>query len=161
VPRKRPPVGPESRLTELDLHLFHEGNHFHVQDKLGSHPGERAGVAGCFFGVFAPNAERVSVMGDFNGWDKDGHTLAPRGTSGVWEGFVPGVGRGAVYKYHVFSRHGGYRVDKADPYAFAQERPPRTASVVEVLDFEWSDGDAEWMSSRAARQKPGSPLSIY
>ena len=89
----------------------------------------------------------------------DNHALAPRGSGGIWEGFVPGVGRGTIYKYHVVSRHRGYRVDKADPFAFAAEKPPLTASVVEVLDFTW--GDADWMASRAARQKPGSPLSIY
>jgi 1,4-alpha-glucan branching enzyme len=165
VPRKKrtPTDAPvaDSLLTDLDLHLFHEGNHFHVQDKLGAHPGVRAGEEGCFFGVFAPNAAKVFVMGDFNGWNKQSHPLAPREPGGVWEGFVPGVGRGAIYKYHLVSRHGGYRVDKADPYGFAAERPPLTASVVDVLDFSNAWHDEEWMRSRGARQKPGSPLSIY
>jgi len=80
-------------------------------------------VTGCAFAVFAPNAEAVSVMGEWNGWDKASHPLQPRADSGVWEGFVAGVGVGAVYKYHVISRHGGYRADKADPYAFAAEMP--------------------------------------
>ncbi|HXM76631.1 MAG TPA: 1,4-alpha-glucan branching protein GlgB, partial [Thermoanaerobaculia bacterium] len=95
----------------------------------------------------------------FNGWDKESLPLVPRGGSGVWEGFVPGVGVGAVYKYHLVSRHRGYRVDKADPFAFRQEVPPGTASVVEVLDFSWSDG--EWMAARGKLQAPSAPLSIY
>jgi len=160
---RRPGTSPDpisaSLLTDLDLHLFHEGSHFHLQDKLGAHPVVRDGVEGCAFAVFAPNAERVSVIGEFNAWDKQSHPLARRDTGGVWEGFVPGIGRGAVYKYHLVSMHRGYRVDKADPFAFAAEKPPKTASVVEVPDFEWTD--AEWMASRGSKQKPGSPLSIY
>ena len=156
-----PAAEPRSRslFSDLDLHLFHEGSHFHAEEKLGSHPGVVDGVAGTFFAVFAPNAKSVSVMGDFNGWNKQSHPLAPRGSMGVWEGFVAGIGRGAVYKYHLVSRHGGYRVDKADPYAVAQERPPETASIVQELDFVWHDAD--WMSTRGDRQKTGSPLSVY
>jgi 1,4-alpha-glucan branching enzyme len=98
-------------------------------------------------------------MGDWNGWDKHSHPLSPRGDSGIWEGFVPGVGPGAVYKYHVVSRHRGYRADKADPYAFAAEVPPRTGSVVAELDFSW--GDAEWMKNRRERHRPSSPITVY
>jgi 1,4-alpha-glucan branching enzyme len=148
-----------SLLSAEDLHLFNEGTHFRAYEKLGAHSGVEAGVPGCFFAVFAPNARSVTVMGDWNGWDKEGHRLRPRGRSGIWEGFVPGVGPGAVYKYHVASRHEGYRADKADPYAFAAETPPRTGSVVADLDFEWGDG--EWMRGRAERHRPTAPLSIY
>jgi 1,4-alpha-glucan branching enzyme len=101
----------------------------------------------------------VSVIGDWNGWDKGSHPLRPRGRSGIWEGFIAGVGPGSVYKYHIASRHRGYRVDKADPFAFASELPPRTGSVVTELDFEWTDAD--WMAGRAERQKPSAPVSIY
>jgi 1,4-alpha-glucan branching enzyme len=149
----------ESLLTELDLYLFHEGSHFRIQDKLGAHPGTRRGEAGCFFATFAPNAAQVTVMGDFNGWSKTSHPLAPRGTGGVWEGFVPGLGSGAVYKFHIVSRHGGYRVDKADPFGFRQEIPPKTASVVQTLDFVWED--SAWMRERGARQRADAPISVY
>jgi 1,4-alpha-glucan branching enzyme len=146
-------------LTDEDLHLYNEGTHFRAYEKLGAHPAVNEGVTGCAFAVFAPNAEAVSVMGEWNGWDKASHSLRPRADSGVWEGFVAGVGVGAVYKYHVVSRHGGYRADKADPYAFAAEMPPRTGSVVADLAFEW--GDAEWMQGRGDRHRPSSPISIY
>ncbi len=146
-------------LTEDDLHLYNEGTHFRVYEKLGAHPIAVDGAEGCAFAVFAPNAQNVSVMGDWNGWDKASHPLKPRAQSGIWEGFVPGVGVGAVYKYHVVSRHNSYRVDKADPFAFAGELPPRTGSVVVDLDFEW--GDADWMESRRDRHRPWAPISIY
>ncbi len=117
------------------------------------------GTPGCYFAVFAPNAVRVSVIGEFNGWNKESHPLSARAQSGIWEGFVPGVGVGSVYKYHVVSRYGGYRVDKADPFARRSEVPPRTGSIVDELDFTW--GDADWMKDRSGRQKPSAPLSIY
>src|SRR3954463_8006308 len=127
APRALPHV---TLLSEDDLYLFNEGSHYHLYAKLGAHPLTVEGVAGTYFAVWAPNAERVAVMGDFNGWDKGSQALQPRGASGIWEGFVPGVGRGTVYKYHVQSHHHGYRVDKADPYALLDEEPPRTGSVV-------------------------------
>jgi 1,4-alpha-glucan branching enzyme len=117
------------------------------------------GVAGTSFAVWAPAAASVSVMGDFNGWDKQSHPLASIGGPGVWEGFLPGVGKGAIYKYHVVSRRRGYRVDKADPFAVMQEKPPRTGSVVWDLDYAW--GDAVWMSDRAAANAPAAPIAIY
>ena len=101
------------------------------------------GVPGCYFAVFAPDALRVSVMGEFNGWNKEAQPLCARAQSGIWEGFVPGVGVGSVYKYHLVSRYAGYRVDKADPFAFAYEVSPKTGSVVEEVDFSWQD--AAWM----------------
>jgi 1,4-alpha-glucan branching enzyme len=148
-----------SLLTDFDLHLFNEGNHAHLYQKLGAHLMEAKGKKGTLFGVWAPNAERVSVMGDFNGWSKSSHPLKSRGQSGIWEGFAPGVGAGAKYKYYVESRHMGYRVDKADPFAFYNQTPPETASVVWSLDYEW--GDSEWMKTRARRNGLRCPISIY
>ncbi len=145
-------------LTEDDLFLFNEGSHFRLWEKLGAHPGRAGGATGTRFAVWAPNAERVSVIGDFNGWEKDTHPLAPRGHSGIWEGFVPGVGPGARYKYHLVARS-GYRVDKADPFGFAHETPPGTASVVADLAHEW--GDDAWMARRGERHGLDAPISVY
>ena len=119
-------AGTFTLLADDDLHLYNEGTHFRAYEKLGAHPVTAAGVAGCYFAVFAPNARSVAVMGEWNGWDKESHPLRPRARSGIWEGFVAGVGAGAIYKYHVVSRYRGYRADKADPFAFAAELPPRT-----------------------------------
>jgi 1,4-alpha-glucan branching enzyme len=144
---------------EQDLHLFNEGTHRRAYRVLGSHPADVEGVRGTWFAVWAPNAERVAVVGDFNGWDPSRHRLEAAAGSGIWEGFVPGVGHGAVYKYHVASRFHGYVVDKADPYAFRHEAPPRTGSMVWDLSYDW--GDAEWMRGRGARNALTSPMSIY
>jgi len=148
-----------SLLTEDDLYLFNEGSHFKLYEKLGSHPVRHDGQDGTYFAVWAPDAEKVSVMGDFNGWDKGGHFLGSRGQSGIWEGFIPGIGKGTRYKYHVYSRFGGYRADKADPYALHTEVPPLTGSVVWELDYGWND--QEWMAGRGERSRTGSPVSIY
>ncbi|MEB2344502.1 MAG: 1,4-alpha-glucan branching protein GlgB [Deltaproteobacteria bacterium] len=148
-----------SALSDQDLHLFNEGSHLRLHEKLGAHPCVAGGVRGTRFAVWAPNAEAVSVSGDWNGWDRGRDRLRPRGSSGIWEGFVAGVGPGAVYKYHLRSRERGYRVDKADPFAFHHEVPPRTASVVWELDYAW--GDKDWMEARAARQALTAPMSIY
>ena len=148
-----------SLLTDLDLHLFNEGNHAHLYQKLGAHLMEVKGKKGTQFGVWAPDAERVSVMGDFNGWSKSSHPLHSRGQSGIWEGFVPGLGAGTQYKYYVESRHQGYRVDKADPFAYFNQNPPETASVVWSLDYDW--GDSDWMKTRSKRNGLHSPISIY
>jgi len=126
---------------------------------MGSHARTVDGVAGTSFAVFAPNAASVSVIGDFNGWNAASHPLASLGASGVWEGFVPGVGKGAVYKYHVVSQFNGYTVDKADPYAVRHEAPPRTGSVVWDLDYRWRDD--KWLAARAAKHAPSAPISIY
>jgi 1,4-alpha-glucan branching enzyme len=165
-PRARTGEGPKASgrrrsalFGEQDLHLFNEGTHVRVYDKLGSHVEAVDGAEGVVFGVWAPNAESVSVMGDFNGWDKSSHPLRPVGASGLWQGFVPALGQGAVYKYHVRSRLNGYAVDKADPVAFRQETPPRTGSVVWGLDYAW--GDAEWMRERAGRASRTKAMSIY
>ncbi|MBN2491813.1 MAG: 1,4-alpha-glucan branching protein GlgB [Planctomycetes bacterium] len=155
----RKAVLPGSPLTDYDVHLFNEGSHYRLYEKLGAHPIERDGVAGTGFVVWAPNAESVSVIGDFNGWNVGAHVLHRRGETGLWEGFIPGVGRGANYKYHVVSRLEGYRENKADPYGFWHEKPPRTASVVWDLDYTWND--APWLAERAARQAMDRPMSIY
>ncbi len=149
-----------SLFSELDVYLFRQGNHFKLYDKLGSHVIESDGVKGTYFALWAPNARSVSVMGGFNGWDRKAHYLAPRwDSSGIWEGFIPGVGRGEMYKYHIESKYHGYEVDKGDPYAFFWEVPPRTGSVVWDLDYQWGDG--EWMGARKSRNALDSPCSIY
>ncbi|MCS7172555.1 MAG: 1,4-alpha-glucan branching protein GlgB [Armatimonadetes bacterium] len=141
-------------LTEEDVYLFREGTHLRAYTKLGAHPVE----GGTYFAVWAPNAVRVCVMGDFNGWDPGRHPLSPRGGSGIWEGFVAGVGPGALYKYRIVSRYGPV-LDKADPFAFQAESPPGTASVVWDLTYEWTD--AEWMTRRAQHNARESPIAIY
>ena len=146
-------------LTDDDLYLFNEGTHLFLYDKLGSHLIHHRGVDGAYFAVWAPDAERVSVVGDFNGWDKASHGLSPRGQSGIWEGFIPGVVKGTRYKYHMVSKYRGYRADKADPYATFDEIPPSTGSVVWDLDYSW--GDQEWMAQREKRNRAGAPISIY
>jgi len=148
-----------SWLTDDDLYLFNEGTHFNLHAKLGAHLTSVDGVHGTHFAVWAPNAERVCVMGDFNDWNKTSHPLRARGSSGVWAGFVPGVAPGCRYKYHVMSRHRGYRVDKADPLAFYGEVPPQKASIVWSLDYAWED--AAWMTSRRQRTALDTPMAIY
>src|SRR5919108_3497092 len=148
-----------SLLTQDDLYLFNEGTHYRLYNKLGAHPLSTNGADGTYFAVWAPNATQVSVMGEFNHWDKASHTLRPRGQSGIWEGFIPGVGRGTIYKYHIISRYQGYQVDKSDPVAFLYEVPPRTASVVWDLSYPW--GDQVWMATRHARNALAAPVAIY
>src|SRR5690242_4717437 len=150
---------PATQLSDWDYHLFNEGSHHRLWEKLGSHPGEHNGVAGTFFAVWAPNARSVSVVGDWNGWNPDSDYLESRGASGIWEGFIPHVGRVMKYKYHIVSRHNGYEVDKADPLGIHHETPPRTASVVWDLDYDWNDDD--WMRERASKNALTAPISIY
>jgi 1,4-alpha-glucan branching enzyme len=146
-------------LTEEDLYLFNEGSHYRLYEKLGAHLMEAEGSQGTYFGVWAPDVEKVCVMGDFNGWNKKSHPLRARGQSGIWEGFVPGVGKGEVFKFHMVSRYGGYRVDKPSPFAFYYEVPPETASIVWELDYEW--GDQAWMKERRNQNKLDAPWAIY
>ena len=148
-----------SLLSEDDIYLFNEGTHYGLQDKMGAHETTVGGIKGTVFAVWAPNAEGVWVTGDFNGWSKNSHPLRLRGSSGIWEGFIPGIGQGSVYKYHVASRYDMYRADKADPYALWNEVPPRTASVVWNLDYNW--GDAAWMAGRGRLNALDAPQSIY
>ncbi|HET7825642.1 MAG TPA: 1,4-alpha-glucan branching protein GlgB, partial [Anaeromyxobacter sp.] len=144
---------------EMDRHLWNEGTAHRAYRTMGAHLDTVDGVQGVSFAMWAPNAERVSVIGDFNGWDKERHVLRPQGSSGIWQGFVPGVKKGATYKYHLRSRQGGYRVDKADPFGFFHETAPATQSIVWDLDYEWTD--AEWMSARRERNGLAAPMSIY
>ena len=147
-------------LTEHDIYLFKEGTHARLYEKFGCHLGARDGVAGAYFAVWAPNAQRVAAIGDWNGWDAGTHPLQLRDDgSGVWEGFVPGVVRGQAYKYRIESRLGGYQVDKADPFAFLAEAPPRTGSRAWSLEYEW--GDAQWMAARGAANGLAAPMSVY
>jgi len=152
-------LGP-TRLTEQDIYLFKEGSHFRLYDKLGARPMMVGKEAGVHFAVWAPNAERVSVVGDFNRWEPGLHALGARWDgSGIWEGFIPGLGKGSMYKYHITSKIGGSAAVKGDPFAFLWEVPPRSASVVWDLGYSW--GDQGWMSARAERNSLHSPISIY
>ncbi|UCF69103.1 MAG: 1,4-alpha-glucan branching protein GlgB [Acidobacteriota bacterium] len=147
-------------LTDYDLHLFAEGRHWRIWEKLGAHPTVRDGVEGTQFAVWAPNARRVSVVGSFNGWNEKSDPLEPLGRSGVWSGFVPEARQGALYKYAIHSSHRGYQVQKADPYGFAFEIRPQTATMVwDLGGYEWND--AQWMATRKTRQSLDAPMSIY
>jgi 1,4-alpha-glucan branching enzyme len=148
-----------SPITDQDLYLFNEGTHYRLYEKLGAHPGTDGEREGTWFAVWAPNAEQVSVIGDWNGWDKRADLMAVRSSSGVWEAFVPGVTPGMRYKFHVVSRYRGYRADKADPFAFHAEMPPLRASMVWDLEYDWWDDD--WMLARRDRQDLTAPVSIY
>ncbi|MGE5238628.1 MAG: 1,4-alpha-glucan branching protein GlgB [Chloroflexota bacterium] len=156
----RPVVQGAGIVTAEDISLLRDGAHPRLYEKLGSHPSTVGGVEGTRFAVWAPNAAQVSVMGDFNGWSKTSRVISQRDDgSGVWEGFVPGVGSGAAYKYHIRSRHHGYSVDKSDPFAFRAQTPPRTASLVWDLSYDWGDG--EWISQREESDALRSPVSVY
>ena len=147
-------------LTDYDLYLFGEGTHHRAYEKLGAHPGEVDGQSGVHFGVWAPNAQQVSVVGDYNGWDPCPNRMESRANSGLWETFVPRLGPGALYKYHIASRQNGYQVDKADPYGYAAEIRPHTASRVWDLSvYSWKD--QEWMANRKKMNSLDSPISIY
>ena len=152
----QPPI--ISLLNEDDLYLFNQGSHFRLYEKLGAHliAGENTGT---YFAVWAPDAEQVFVTGDFNQWHRDSHALMPKGQSGIWEGFFPDMGKGALYKYRIVSRFNGYRVDKADPLSIFNEVPPKTASIVWDLDYTW--GDREWMAGRHQRNRLDKPMAIY
>lgn len=150
-----PPV-----LSDYDLYLLGEGRHRESYTKLGAHPMEFQGVRGVHFAVWAPNAQRISVIGDFNDWDKRVHPMRLRGNSGIWELFIPGIDVGAIYKYALKSHVRGYHAEKSDPYAFWAEHRPKTASVVVDLDdYEWND--EQWMAARARWEPLKNPISIY
>ena len=146
-------------LGHQDLHFFNEGTHVRLYEKLGAHIVTIDGKVGTSFAVWAPNAERVSVMGEFNSWDKESHLLYSRDQSGVWERFFPDLRQGATYKYHLVSRDRDYRVDKMDPFAFLNELPPRTASIVWDLAYAWED--QTWMAQRRQRNALDAPMAIY
>ena len=146
-------------LTEQDLYLFNEGRNYRTYEKLGAHLTSQNGEAGTSFSVWAPNAKAVSLIGTFNGWDPRSHPLRARESSGIWEGFIPGVTKGSIYKFHIVSNHHGHVVDKADPFGILHEKPPRTASVVWDLEYQWTDQD--WMKNRQAKNSLQAPISIY
>ena len=146
-------------LTADDMHLFNEGTHSRLYQVLGCHFGRNAGVEGAWFGVWAPNARRVSVVGDFNGWERGKHPLEPQASSGIWSGFVAGVTHGAQYKYAIDSHVGGLSLTRGDPFAFATEMPPATASVAWDLAYDWGDGN--FMASRQSHNELRAPISIY
>jgi 1,4-alpha-glucan branching enzyme len=145
----------DTLLSDWDYHLFNEGNHNSLWQKLGAH----AVPGGTIFGVWAPNAKFVSIVGDFNAWNRQANPLAWRGASGIWEGFIPNVGKGAQYKFFIAARDSDFVVEKADPFGIHHQTPPETASVIWDLDYEWQDD--EWMRSRAGHNAATAPMSIY
>lgn len=148
-----------SALSDLDLHLFGEGNHHHIHMKLGAHAEVQDGVAGTHFAVWAPNAQRVSVVGDFNDWDGSRNVMPQRGLSGIWETFVPGAGVGSLYKFEIVGAHGQLLM-KADPYAFQMQLRPDSASVVaDISGYSW--GDDAWLDHRRNWDPLRAPISIY
>ena len=147
-------------LGEMDEYLLGEGTHQRIWQVLGAHLKTHEGVDGTAFAVWAPNAARVSVVGDFNIWDGRRHPMRRRGSTGVWETFIPGLGEGTNYKYEIRGPHDAVMPLKADPVGFGSEHPPANASVVRSLgDTVWQDG--AWMTSRAAHQNIESAISIY
>jgi 1,4-alpha-glucan branching enzyme len=147
-------------LTDHDVYLFREGSLFRAYAKLGAHLGEVDGAAGTRFAVWAPNAARVCVIGEFNRWQPGAAPLALREDgSGIWEGFVPGVGEGTLYKYHIASRYGGFEAERGDPFAFQCEAPPRTASIVAAPAHAWGDGG--WLERRTQANALNAPMAIY
>ena len=154
------PCDPASTLGDLDLHLLGEGTHLRAYEKLGAHPRQLGGMDGVSFAVWAPNAQSVSVVGDFNGWDGRCHPLRQPGANGFWEIFVPGVGLGALYKFQIHGPAGNLLPLKADPFAFRCEAAPGTASIVHGLqDHPWGDG--AWMETRRRTRTHEAPVSIY
>ena len=160
-PETRPRILNEhgSLVGDQDLFYFNEGTHARLYDVLGSHVAERDGVAGVYFSVWAPNARAVSVIGDFNQWRPRELRLSPRASSGIWEGFAPGLNSGVLYKYQIDSHAHDGLIEKADPLAFRSEVPPRSASVVAKLEYDWQD--EAWMKTRTERNSRSAPISIY
>lgn len=146
------------KLTDLDIHLFAEGNHHRIYEKLGAHLMTVNGIKGVYFAVWAPNARNVSILGDFNYWDGRQHQMAKRG-NGVWELFIPNLGVGSKYKYEI-KNHAGHIYEKSDPYGFQQEPRPKTASIVADLDnYQWTD--ETWIEKRRHTDPLTQPVSVY
>jgi len=146
-------------LTEYDLYLINQGTHYEIYKKLGAHPWQHQGVSGILFGVWAPSATRVSVVGDFNSWDGRRHQMRCRGLSGVWELFIPHLTQGLLYKFEIRTENGTLLL-KSDPFAFRFEKRPKTAAIVQDLNgFPWTD--QEWMASRATKDHLCHPMAIY
>ncbi|MEM0577587.1 1,4-alpha-glucan branching protein GlgB [Flavobacterium polysaccharolyticum] len=149
-----------SLFSEFDIDLFKAGKHFRLYEKLGAHPIEVDGVKGVYFAVWAPSADSVSVIGDFNYWIAGNHELNVRwDASGIWEGFIPNITKGITYKYKIQSSNNGIVTEKADPFAFYCEKPPHTASVIWDLDYKWEDD--KWMKSRKEHNALDKPYSVY
>ena len=149
-----------SLFTDEDIQSFKEGSHFFLYKKLGSHLMTHKQEKGVYFSVWAPNAKQVSVISDFNGWDEGAHPLSVRwDESGIWEGFIPGANIGTLYKYCIVSKIMEYRVEKSDPFAFYREIPPKTASIVWDLNYEWKD--TPWMKNRSQKNSLSAPISVY
>lgn len=149
---------PSPLLTDFDIHLFCEGNHHRIYEKLGAHQARIEGIAGINFAVWAPNARNASVLGDFNNWDGRNHQMRRR-DGGIWELFIPGVEVGAAYKYEIKNPE-GHIYEKSDPYGFQQEVRPKTASIVADLDaYSWNDAD--WLEQRRSREPLLQPVSVY
>jgi 1,4-alpha-glucan branching enzyme len=148
-----------SLFTDFDIALFKAGKHYMLYEKLGAYFIDREGITGTYFAVWAPNAIRVTLIGDFNGWSKNSHIMNVRwDSSGIWELFVPGIGTGVHYKYCITS-HNGYQVEKADPYGMHMEASPETASVVWEKQFDWTD--KKWLKKRAEENTLEQALAIY
>ncbi len=148
-----------SRLTDFDIHLFRSGKHYELHHKLGSHLVEFNGEKGCYFAVWAPSARHVSVIGNFNYWNNQAHNLTARwDSSGIWEGFIPGVGHGEAYKYSIETQE-GYRLEKGDPFARYWEEPPKTASIVWDSGYKWKD--SKWLKKRMKDREDPKPYAVY
>ncbi len=150
----------DSVLGDVDEYLLGEGTHLRLWQALGAHVSRHQDCDGVHFAVWAPNARRVSVLGDFNHWDGRRHVMRRRGASGIWEIFLPGVGDGAPYKFEIIGPDGTVQPLKADPVGFGSEHPPAKASVVRnIAGYDWKDGD--WMDARAGRNARSAPISVY
>jgi 1,4-alpha-glucan branching enzyme len=149
-----------SLFTDFDIDLFKSGKHYRLYEKFGSHITTVNGVEGTYFAVWAPSAKSVSVVGDFNFWLEGDHKLNVRwDESGIWEGFIAGVGKGNIYKYKIHSHHNDIKTEKADPYARRCEHPPNTASIVWDDDYKWKDN--KWMKKRKEHNALDAPFSVY
>jgi 1,4-alpha-glucan branching enzyme len=146
-------------LGDLDVHLFNEGQHWNIYQLLGAHEREINGIKGVTFATWAPNAERISIVGDFNEWDGRRHPMRVRGASGLWELFIPGLSAGSLYKFEIRNRQTGDIFLKADPYGQAFEMRPQTSAIVVSSNYEWQD--SAWLQARAERNWLKSPFSVY
>lgn len=146
-------------ITEVDRYLFNNGRHYEIFEKMGAHPKKYKGKNGMYFAVWAPHAEQIGVVGDFNSWDPEANAMMPLADSGIWEAFVPGIAAGELYKYAITTKSGKI-LFKADPYAFSAEYRPGTASLTtDLSDFQW--GDDAWMDKRGSADPMNAPMSIY
>jgi len=149
-----------SILGEMDVYLITEGRHLRLDEKLGAHPMSMQGIAGVGFAVWAPNAVRVSLVGDFNGWDGRRHPMRLRAECGVWEIFMPGLAEGMLYKYEILAKGGRLMALKADPFAFFCEQAPGTAGIIyDLRRYQWND--QEWTAKRSSTISTDAPVAIY